>query len=320
MPNCRIFVMILSENIQMHLTAQPDVRIAMTTQDVAREISYASSAQSRGGRALIRALENVTGRLSLIRRAAGYEDDVALGQNFWDVIVDRYGLSLDVIGGSLANIPANGPLVLIANHPYGILDGLMMGHLLHKVRGDFRILANSVFRRAADLNKVVLPISFDETKEAVKQNLQTRSDALHYLGQGGAIGVFPGGTVSTSAKPFSRPMDPGWRNFTAKMIAKSDATVVPIFFSGHNSRLFQVASHMHYNLRLGLLIKEFHARVDEPVQLVVGKPIIPRQLAPLKSDPKAMMEYLRKATYALSPALMKSYDLGYEFEAKYKPR
>ena len=292
----------------------------MTRPDVAREISYASSAQSRGGRTLIRALENVTGRLSLIRRAAGYENDVARGLNFWDVIVDRYGLSLDVIGGSLANIPANGPLVLIANHPYGILDGLMMGHLLHKMRGDFRILANSVFRRAEDLNKVVLPISFDETKEAVKQNLQTRSDALSYLGQGGAIGVFPGGTVSTSAKPFSRPMDPGWRNFTAKMIAKSDATVVPIYFSGHNSRLFQLASHLHSNLRLGLLIKEFHARIDEPVQLVIGEPIASAQLAPLKSDPTAMMEYLRKATYALSPAPMKTYDKGYEFEAKYKSR
>ena len=292
----------------------------MTKRDVARDISYASSAQSRGGRALIRALENVTGRLSLIRRAAGYEDDVALGKNFWDVIVERYGLSLDVIGGSLSNIPANGPLVLIANHPYGILDGLMMGHILHKARGDFRILANSVFRRAEDLNKILLPISFDDTKEAVRLNLQTRTDALSYLGQCGAIGVFPGGTVSTSAKPFSRPMDPGWRNFTAKMIAKSDATVVPIFFSGHNSRLFQLASHMHSNLRLALLIKEFHARVDEPVQLVVGEPIASTQLAPLKSDPKAMMEYLRKATYALSPKPFKSYALGYEFEEKYKTR
>lgn len=309
-----------SETDAMHLCAQQDMGFKMTNREIAREISYASSAQSRGGRAFIRALENVTGRLSLIRRAAGYEDDVALGQNFWDVIVDRYGLSLDVIGGSLSNIPANGPLVLIANHPYGILDGLMMGHLLHKARGDFRILANSVFRRAEDLNKVVLPISFDETKEAVKQNLQTRSDALSYLGQGGAIGVFPGGTVSTSARPFSRPMDPGWRNFTAKMIAKSDATVVPIYFSGHNSRMFQLASHLHSSLRLGLLIKEFHARLDEPVQLVIGEPIASAQLAPLKHDPKAMMEYLRKATYALSPVPVKSYDLGYEFEAKYKTR
>ena len=292
----------------------------MRKPDVARDISYASSARTRGGRTLIRVLENVTGRLSLIRRAKGYEQDVAQGKNFWDVLVDRYGLSLEVTGGSLTNIPANGPLVVIANHPYGILDGLMMGHLLHRARGDFRILANSVFRRAEELNKVILPISFDETREAIKLNLATRANSLKYLADGGAIGVFPGGTVSTSAKPFSRPMDPGWRNFTAKMIAKSDATVVPVFFEGHNSRMFQLASHAHSTLRLGLLIKEFKGRIDEPVRMVVGEPIASTQLEPLKSDPNAMMDFLRRATYQLSPTPLRSYDYGYEFEEKYKSR
>ncbi|WP_103334094.1 lysophospholipid acyltransferase family protein [Pseudotabrizicola formosa] len=287
----------------------------------ARDISYASSASSRAGAVLIRALENATGRLALIKRAAGYEDEMARGRSFWDVVPERYGLSLEVVGGEVSNIPATGPLVLIANHPFGILDGLMMGHLLDRVRGDFRILANSVFRRAEALNRVVLPICFDETKEAVKLNLDTRAEALRYLGQGGAIGVFPGGTVSTSARPFtSRPMDPGWRNFTAKMIAKSDATVVPVYFDGHNSRLFQIASHVHYTLRLGLLIKEFRARMDEPVRVVIGKPIAACDLAPLKADPTRMMEFLRKATYDLSPHPLRSYAAGHEFEAKYKTR
>ncbi len=285
---------------------------------VTREISYASSARSRGGRVLIRAIENTTGRIGLIRRADGYERDVARGQSFWQVIAERYGLSLEIVGGALSNIPANGPLVLIANHPYGILDGLMMGHLLDRARGDFRILANNVFRRAAELDRVVLPISFDETKEAVRLNLDTRATALKYLADGGAIGVFPGGTVSTSARPFGRPMDPGWRNFTAKMIAKSDATVVPVYFDGHNSRLFQVLSHVHPTLRLALLIKEFRRRIDHPVRIVVGEPIASAQLAPLKSDSRAMMDFLRRSTYALSPEPLKSYAYGYEFEAKYK--
>ncbi len=292
----------------------------MTKNEVARDISYASSAQTKGGRALIRILENVTGRLSLIRRAEGYETEVDRGRSFWQVIPERFGLSLDVVGGSLKNIPANGPLILIANHPYGILDGLMMGHLLDAVRGDFRILANSVFKRAEALNRVILPISFEETKEAVKLNLTTRATALKYLADGGAIGVFPGGTVSTAKKPFSKPMDPGWRNFTAKMIAKGDATVVPIFFEGHNSRLFQLASHMHTTLRLGLLIKEFRSRIDEPVRVVIGDPIASTRLAPLKSDPKGMMDFLRRETYALSPRPLKSYDYGYEFEEKYRGR
>lgn len=285
---------------------------------IAREISYASSARSRGGRTLIRVVENATGRLGLIRRAAGYERDVARGRDFWDVMVDRYGLSLDLIGGSLGNIPAEGPLIVIANHPYGILDGLMMGHILSRRRGDFRIVANSVFRRAEDLNRVVLPVSFAETKEAARLNLETRATALDYLGQGGAVGIFPGGTVSTSARPFGRPMDPGWRNFTAKMVAKSQATVVPIFFDGHNSRLFQLASHLHLTLRLALLIKEFRARIDEPVRLVVGAPIARPALDAHRADPKAMMDFLRRATYELSPRPLTSFDNGYEFEAKYR--
>lgn len=285
---------------------------------IARDISYAHSAATKSGRALIRLMENTTGRLRLIKRAAGYETEVAAGRDFWQVMVERYGLSLEVIGGSLSHIPRHGPLILIANHPYGILDGLMMGHILSMVRGDFRILANSVFRKAEDLNRIVLPISFDDTRAAVEQNIQTRKTALRYLSGGGAMGIFPGGTVSTGAKPFSKPMDPGWRGFTARMVAKSNATVVPLFFEGHTSRLFQIASHMHANLRMGLLIREFRERVDTPVKVVVGKPIERTQLDPLARDPKAMMEFLRKSTYELAPGPVKRFDLGYEFEDRHR--
>lgn len=281
---------------------------------IARDISYAYSAQTKGGRAMIRTLENLTGRIGLIKRAKGYEREIAEGRDFWEVIVERYGLSLDIIGGSLDAIPCEGPLVLIANHPYGILDGLMMGHVLSRTRGDFRILANSVFRKAEDLNRVILPISFDETREAVALNLETRKTALSYLGQGGAIGVFPGGMVSTSAKPLSRPLDPGWRGFTARMIAKSAAAVVPIYFDGHNSRLFQLASHLHVTLRMSLLIKEFKARVDTPVRMVIGDPIPRDDLARYAGDTKSLMAFLRQRTYELSPNPVAASEIGFEYD------
>lgn len=293
-------------------------RVVMTKARIVRDISYSGSARTRGGRILIRALENATGRLGLIRRARGYEREMAEGRDFWQVLVERYGLTLEIVGGALSNIPSNGPLILIANHPYGILDGLMMGHILSRTRGDFRILANSVFRRAEELNKVVLPISFDPGREAQALNLRTRSESLDYLGSGGAIGVFPGGTVSTAARPFGQPMDPGWRNFTAKMVAKSGAAVVPVFFEGRNSRLFQIASHLHQNLRLALLIKEFRARIDEPVRVVIGEPLSAAKLSTLKTHPKDMMDFLRQATYELSPKPLSSYDYGFEFEEKYR--
>ncbi|WP_299725285.1 lysophospholipid acyltransferase family protein [uncultured Tateyamaria sp.] len=285
---------------------------------IARDISYSHSAQTKGGRALIRILENTTGRLRLIKRAEGYEDEVAAGGDFWAVMVNRYGLTLDVIGGALSNIPKDKPLILIANHPYGILDGLIMGHILSMVRGDFRILANSVFKKAEELNRVLLPISFDQTREAMAMNVATRKASLDYLATGGAIGIFPGGTVSTGAKPFSRPMDPGWRSFTARMVAKSEATVIPLYFDGHTSRLFQIASHLHSTLRLGLLIKEFKKRVDTPVRVVVGEPIGRDVLDPMARDSKQMMAFLRNATYELNPNPVKVFDLGYEFETRHR--
>lgn len=291
-----------------------------TRRDAARDISYAYSARSPVGRAMIRLMENATGRLSLIRRAQGYDLEMAQGADFWQVMVQRYGLGLEVIGGSLDNLPKDGPLVVVANHPYGILDGLMMGHILSVVRGDFRILAHKVFRKAAELDRVILPVNFDETREAVAQNLETRKECLRYLGQGGCIGIFPGGTVATSERPMGRPMDPGWRTFTARMIAKSGATVVPIYFDGHTSRLFQLASHLHVTLRMGLLIKEFHKRVDTPVRVAIGAPIPQHELRARAGDARAMMDFLRKSTYDLSPEPLRSYDYGFEFEEKHKVR
>ncbi|MGH1465713.1 MAG: lysophospholipid acyltransferase family protein [Cognatishimia sp.] len=286
--------------------------------EVIRDISYAHSATTGAGRAMIKVMENTTGRLGLIKRAMGYENDVALGGDFWQIMLERYGLTLEVIGGSLEIIPRSGPLLLVANHPYGILDGLIMGHVLTELRGNFRILANQVFNKSEDLNRVILPISFDSSKEAMRLNLRSRKSALDFLAEGGAIGVFPGGTVSTAARPFGPALDPVWRGFTARMVAKSEAQVVPIYFDGTTSRLFQVASHLHYTLRMGFLIREFKRRVDSPVRIRVGRPIDRTQLDQRAHDTKGLMDFLRQQTYALSPNSNGPVPYGFEFEEKYR--
>ncbi|WP_316012886.1 lysophospholipid acyltransferase family protein [Roseobacter sp. HKCCA0434] len=286
----------------------------MQKRQVAREISYAASARTRAGRTLIRTVENLTGRPGLIRRARGYELEMGAGADFWSVMMARYGLGLDVLGGSLDAIPREGPLVVVANHPFGILDGLVLGHVLSVARGEFRVVAHQVFGKAAELERVILPISFDGTKEGQKLNLATRAEALGYLRGGGCVGIFPGGTVSTALTPKGRPLDPRWRTFTAKMIAKSGATVVPVYFHGANSRRFQRASHLHYTLRMALLISEFKARVGAKVPLVVGDPIPPEEIAARAGDARALMDWLRARTYALSPEPVAEAGYGYEFE------
>ena len=102
------------------------------------------------------------------------------------------------------------------------------------------------------------------------------------------------------------------------MIAKSNAKVVPIFFDGHNGRIFQIASHLHQTLRLGLLMQEFRKRIDSPVRLVTGDPIPQQQLQARNKDASALMDYLRKATCDLSPMPFDDYDYGYEFEDRHK--
>ena len=178
--------------------------------DVARDISYATSTDGLIGQLFIRSIENITGRIGLIKRAKDYEKEVANGRNFWEVIVERYNIQLNLFNGSLDDIPKEGPVVIVSNHPVGILDGLLLGYILSKTRKDFKIIANRVFRKAKDLDQVILPISFEENREGNLQNINTRNEAIRFLKAGGIVGIFPGGTVATSAKLFSRPLDPFW--------------------------------------------------------------------------------------------------------------
>jgi putative hemolysin len=275
----------------------------------AREISYAFGAQTRAGRALIRSIENITGRPRLLRMALGYDREVARGRDFWEVMAERYRLRLSVTDADLARIPREGPVVVVANHPFGILDGLVMGRILSQARGDFRIIANHVFHKAQDLRHVILPIDFTETRAALAANLRTRQTALDYLARGGCIGVFPGGTVSTSARPFGHAMDPAWKTFTAKMIQRARPAVVPVFFDGQNSRLFQLASRVNPTLRLALLINEFDRHVGGEVRVTIGEPLPPAEIDAHRGDARALMDHLRRATYRLAHPPLE--DLGY---------
>lgn len=285
-----------------------------------REISYAYTAQSRAGRALIRSIENLTGRPRLIRMALGYEKEVSAGRDFWEVMTERFGVVLDAGPRGLDGIPTEGPLVVVANHPFGILDGLAMGRMLSARRPNFKIIAHKVFHKAKELDEAILPISFDETREAQLVNIETRRRALEYLSAGGAIGIFPGGTVSTARRPLGHPMDPAWRSFTAKLVAKSGATVVPIFFHGGNSRLFQIVSHINYHLRAALLIKEFGSRIREPLKATIGAPLPADEIKKRAANPRALMDYLRDQTYLLSPEPLESLDYGFEFEEHHSGR
>ena len=280
------------------------------------DVSYAQSAKNSLGRIFIKFLENATGRLVLIKRIQSLGVNFSTSKNFWQSIINGYGVKIDVLRGDLQNIPTDVPVVVVANHPYGILDGLVMGSVLAKSGTNFKIVANDIFHKVQYIRDVILPISFKNNREGVSLNLKTRENALDHLRDGGAIGIFPGGTVSTGARLFSQPLDPEWRSFTAKMIFKSNALVVPIFFDGQTSRLFQIASRLHPIFRAGLLVREFKLRTDTSVEIVIGQPISRDRMDVFKDNSKDMMDFLRRETYKLSPNKHQSFEYGYDFELK----
>ena len=282
------------------------------------DVSYAHSAQSKLGRAIIRCLENATGRSALLNRSPNLRTNMHSIQNLWHSIMEGYGVTIDIMQGELGDIPVDQPFIVVANHPYGILDGLVMGSVLAQSGANFKIIANDIFNKAQEISDKILPISFKNTREAISLNLRTRKNAITHLSHGGAIGIFPGGTVSTSSKLFSQPADPAWRSFTAKMIFKSNALVVPIFFDGNTSRIFQLASHLHPNIRAGLLLREFKLRLDKPVRIVIGKPIPRCRMDLFKDDSRKIMDFLRLETYKLSPNKNQTFEYGYEFEHKHR--
>lgn len=145
------------------------------------DISYVYFVVIKGGWVFICVFENIMGWLCLIRCVKGYEDEVVNGCDFWQVMVECYGLSFEVLGGFLDNIFKEGLFLLIVNYLYGILDGLMMGYILLEVCGDFCILVYQVFCKVEDFNCIILLISFDEIKEVMKLNLQICKEVVNYL-------------------------------------------------------------------------------------------------------------------------------------------
>ncbi|MBL6855541.1 MAG: lysophospholipid acyltransferase family protein [Rhodobacteraceae bacterium] len=288
--------------------------------ECAKDISYASSANTRLSKVFIGFIENLLGRQRLIRRAIRYAQYSIYTSDFWTFFTEAFGVKIKVLKGSVDNIPKNGPLIIVCNHPFGVLDGLILGKILSDTRPDFKILAHKIFEGVDELDEVILPINFEGSKSANQQNIKTRRDALAFLKSGGAIGIFPAGTVSTASRKGAPVSDTIWRNFTAKLIKKTDTKVVPILFLGSNSQTFQWISRLNYTLRSAMFINEFKRKIDNPVGVVIGEPLGSEKILEFGLNSEAIMEGLRSATYALSPYSETVPDYCYEFEDRYKDK
>ena len=266
--------------------------------------SYADPSTPRVKRKLIHLIERVSGQPKLKSLYLENQRNPRPSESFWAAAIRHLALDVRYDQSALAGIPRSGPLVVVANHPYGVLDGLTISWLMEKARKDFIVLTNAVLLRVPETQGYQLPVDFAGTPEAITTNLKTRAAARAHLDKGGAVVVFPAGGVSTAPDRLGRKpaTDAPWQLFTAQLIQRSKATVVPLFFGGQNSRLFQIASHISLTLRLSLIFNEVRKRIGTMLPVAVGAPIPYGEIAHLK-DRQAMVDELRARTDGLKAKL-----------------
>jgi putative hemolysin len=190
--------------------------------------------------------------------------------------------------------------VVVANHPFGLIDGLILCHLISSVRTDFKVIAMSTLCHVPEVRDHVLPINFANTREAVTASARSRRAARLLLGTGGSLIIFPAGAVSTARRLLGPADDAEWHPFAARLIIDHEAAVLPVRFEGKNSLLFQLASHMSPALRPSLLLQEAKKRMGTAVEAHLGD-VLSFELLRSFEDPKTLIDYLRSVTYAIQP-------------------
>lgn len=267
-----------------------------------RTLTYANSFDDRWTSLAIKSIEWMTGKLKILRMVNRFEKQNAVyrGQRFWRGALNIMGIDLQTPEEQINRIPKEGPVVVVANHPHGMVDGMIFADLIGRVREDYRILTRSVLTGLDEAaTSFMIPVPFPHDPEAQRKMVDMRAKTMAHLKAGGVVALFPSGVVSSSDSWFGPAIEREWNVFTAQLIRRSGARVVPMFFPGSNSRAYQIANQVSPILRQGLLLHEIVRSCNKPQAPVVGEPLTDEQMAQLQSDPRGFMAWLREHTLAL---------------------
>ncbi|RUX01909.1 glycerol acyltransferase [Mesorhizobium sp. M8A.F.Ca.ET.059.01.1.1] len=284
------------------------------------ELSYANPHQPALARWFIHSVEGLSGR---DRFAALYEfwrhQVVPTGERVFSRMLDLIDVGVRTPDQwPPAQLPDT-PLVIIANHPFGIGDGIAVLSLAEQLGRPFRVMIHKDLLRIREMGPYSLPIDFSETKDAVKNNMAVRHEAVRLFKEGVTIVVFPAGGVATAPKGFGRARDLPWKMFPARLVQEAKASVIPMHFSGQNGRLFHLVSgpmnmaerdgrvakfvgKASLTLRTSLLIREFARLSGKAIEVRVGNVLSWSELEPLR-DRKALLDRLYRGVFDLAPEL-----------------
>ena len=237
-------------------------------------LSYEDPSSTKLTRLVTRYIEILMGRPKLevlYRELKAHTPDAP---TFFKEALRASGIVVNADTSPLADVDLSKPVLFIANHPFGVIDGLVMCNLALELAGDFRVVINSLLCQDRELAEHFLPIDFSGTKEAAKRNIRAKQLAHEALENRIPLILFPSGMVSTADQMgFGKVQDAPWSTFVAKLVTKSQPTIVPVYFEGQNSRPFHVASHIAEPLRMAMLLREALKKFGTEVNLTIGQPI-----------------------------------------------
>ncbi len=208
-------------------------------------------------------------------------------------------VTYDISDEDRERIPEEGPVVVVANHPFGAIEGIVLAELLKSVRKDFKILANYLLNRIVEMRPLLISVDPFGSRRAKMRNIKPLKEAIKLVGSGGLLGIFPSGEVSHFSLRNREVTDPHWSRTIAGIIRKSGAKVVPLYFSGRNSTFFQIMGLIHPRLRTILLPREFLNKRNRKISIRVGNPIPFKRLDEFLNDDD-LMDYIRMRTYLLA--------------------
>lgn len=265
-----------------------------------RRLSYAGTFRNPYKAGAIRTIEWLTGKLTLLRLIRQFEQTgIPSGQLFFTKAVKTMGIDITTPQEQIARIPNEGPLIVVANHPHGLVDGLVMGELIGRIRTDYKILTRSLLTGIPEIEEHMVPVPFPHEDNARALGLEMREICMAHLKAGGVVILFPAGKVATSKGWFGPVIEPDWNPFTAKMVARSGASVLPIYFPGQNTRLYHIADKVSATFRQGLLLHEIYKALNKPQAPVIGERIGPDVLGERIADPRRLLAWLRQTTLDL---------------------
>jgi putative hemolysin len=293
--------------LDFDLSATPAVRF-----------SYASQNDPLLKRAVIRGIEAATGQIKLRKAYSNWTLTSGRSETIFAAGLRLLGIKIETLGTKPSDALRQGPLLIIANHPYGVADGLAIGDIATQLRSDVKIMTHSLLCQPPEAAQYLLPVDFGSTKAAQRRSALTRKAAVEWLEAGHCLVIFPAGGVATRPKPLkSKALDLPWHPFTARLASVAGARVLPMYFHGENSTLFHIASHSWYPLRAALFFRETLRQAGRTLKVSFGEAIASENL-PHASGKSSVVQHLRNSTFALANGSTK--ELGLDFYWPGKPK